>query len=800
VSYKNKNIQEAKRTEQPPKETDRPRIAKLAAPAEPVTFDHWCDVIAANFPSLVKPAEVCLSVIAQLLLNDVSNPFALALVDVPSSGKTITLNFFGGEPELTYTSDNFSPASFVSHASNVKREDLDDVDLLPRIRYRTLIVRELGPVFGANDDDLRKQLGILTRVLDGEGLQTDSGVHGRRGYEGDYLFMMLAGTPPIAPRVFKVMGNFGSRLFFLQLHTPEERAEDLIAQNLGEDRKCREDACKRATKGFLRTLWAVNQAGITWNKAGDSRDYLRVIAQCAILLAALRGAINVWPVGEDGEKLSHSIPVIEKPNRINCLFYNLARAHALVCGRRQLTAEDLWPVLDLTFDSAPRTRAKVFRGLIESGGTLTTSEVENFLCCSKHTALKEMEALSILGVVEKTGIPGHEGRPETLINLKDKFEWFTSEECQALLNRAHTPSVVNAANPPCVNAEAASETSQETVTQGENRALTQVCTTKADNGVATEARPILTSLIGRIRAEGNLHPKGHPDCPWGEHYPAEYTAALNFLSPPALEGQYDQEDIKRLYSDQKAHEKLSRLMFKIEAEDKRGTPLQSNRRVWSGGGFPAEYHAAQAYLADQAKRSPFPDMTDEEWLEYDARFKAGKALLTDGSPDILSGHWLHFRDAADFRAFYGKEGLLPETCVGLDDSGSRSELEAVQDTLSCGCKLADEPDGFFYHPGRNTARCTDCQSAEWIAQGFEVENGFPYGDWQATTERRLAEQARIGREQAEADLRWIKSEAGQKWLEAENRRFVASLKEKAQQHGWTQEQLRAEAESYGLIR
>ena len=171
-------------------------------------------MIRKNFPSLVRPAEACASVIAQILLNDVSNPFALALVDVPSSGKTITLNFFDGTPELTYTTDNFTPASFVSHASNVQRKELGNVDLLPRIRFRTLIVRELGSIFGAKDDDLIKSLGLLTRVLDGEGLETDSGVHGRRGYKGDYLFMLLAGTPPIPPRVFKVMGNFGSRCSF----------------------------------------------------------------------------------------------------------------------------------------------------------------------------------------------------------------------------------------------------------------------------------------------------------------------------------------------------------------------------------------------------------------------------------------------------------------------------------------------------------------------------------------------------------------------------------------------------------
>ena len=306
-------------------------------------FKQWQAVISDNFPAYARPAEICASVIVQLLLNDVANPFALALVDVPSSGKTITLNFFD-VPHLAYTTDNFTPASFVSHASNVKREELANVDMLPRIRYRTLIVRDLAPIFGVKEDELLKTIGILTRALDGEGLETDSGVHGKRGYKGDWLFMLLAGTTPIPPRVFKVMGTLGSRLFFLALHSNTKSHDELIAQNRGTARREKERTCREATDSFLRTLWTANPGGVDWNKNGDPEDCLRVIARCAELLAALRGTIQMWQSEHDGS-VSHSVPVIEQPDRINCLLYNLARGHALLCGRTQLATADLAPVL-----------------------------------------------------------------------------------------------------------------------------------------------------------------------------------------------------------------------------------------------------------------------------------------------------------------------------------------------------------------------------------------------------------------------------------------------------------------------
>jgi predicted transcriptional regulator len=149
------------------------------------------------------------------------------------------------------------------------------------------------------------------------------------------------------------------------------------------------------------------------------------------LLAALRGAIQMWQSEHDGS-VSHNVPVIEQPDRINCLLYNLARGHALLCGRTQLTTADLAPVLEVTFDSAPTIRAKVFRGLLEHGGIMKTSQVEKLLRCSKPTALKEMGALVVLGVADETETAPEYGRPEHELRLAERFEWFATDERKAL--------------------------------------------------------------------------------------------------------------------------------------------------------------------------------------------------------------------------------------------------------------------------------------------------------------------------------------------------------------------------------
>ena len=88
-------------------------------------------------------------------------------------------------------------------------------------------------------------------------------------------------------------------------------------------------------------------------------------------------------------------------------------------------------MLEVTFDSAPTIRSKVFRSLLEQNGTLKTGQVEKLLRCSKPTALKEMEALTVLGIADKTEGDSEYGRPEHELQVAEKFQWFAMDECRA---------------------------------------------------------------------------------------------------------------------------------------------------------------------------------------------------------------------------------------------------------------------------------------------------------------------------------------------------------------------------------
>jgi hypothetical protein len=376
------------------------------------------------FPEIVDEAITCLSVAASLLLADQQNPVALNFEGPPSSQKTTLIDFFAKAGDKVYRSDKFTPKSFVSHSASVSREKLNEIDLLPRIRHRLMLVPELAPLFGLRNEDLLENFTILTRVFDGDGLTTDSGVHGRRGHTGDYLFAWIGCTTPIEHRVWKTMGKLGSRLLFHEMPDDEEEAEELVEGVTGKlaypERVAR---CADAVAAFLDVLWQERGGvrGVCWDRASDPRDVLLRIADYAKVLARLRGTISIWREGSgDDETYNFSTPVIERPRRAMSLLYALARGHAIVHGSDRLSEADLPIVARSALESTPNDRRAVVRILLANEGIATTSAVEEALRCSAPTARAILETLDKLGV----GRFDNPGPPVTAaLTLADEFRW-----------------------------------------------------------------------------------------------------------------------------------------------------------------------------------------------------------------------------------------------------------------------------------------------------------------------------------------------------------------------------------------
>lgn len=380
--------------------------------------------------------EVCLSGVATLLLRDIKNPVGINLEGPPSSGKTTVLSFFYDLPEIVYRTDGFTPASFISHAANVKNAVLKKVDLLPKIKHKVLVVPELAPIFKDRQEDLVKNISILIRVFDGEGLGTDSGSKGRREYFGDYLFAWLGATTSLDYKVWKLMGKLGSRWLFYKLENnqnDEQKRDGLLDDLTGEKSyKERAEECRGAVCSFLKLLWenSGRVRGITWDRNQD-KEFVQVLIRVAQLITNIRSVVSVWRE-KDLENYNWSQAEIEEPQRLATLLYNVARGHAIIQGRRKLNEDDVKLAVDLAFNSMSNDRRLLLELLLDNKGKASTRDITERLGTSKPTALALMETLRILGIVTMEQEVLYEGKS---IELKEDFEWFLGEEFQTLRNQ-----------------------------------------------------------------------------------------------------------------------------------------------------------------------------------------------------------------------------------------------------------------------------------------------------------------------------------------------------------------------------
>ena len=62
--------------------------------------------------------------------------------------------------------------------------------MLSKMKNKLFLISE-APTFAAKEDDLIQVLGIMTRILDGHGYESDTGAHGHRGYCEEMMFTWI---------------------------------------------------------------------------------------------------------------------------------------------------------------------------------------------------------------------------------------------------------------------------------------------------------------------------------------------------------------------------------------------------------------------------------------------------------------------------------------------------------------------------------------------------------------------------------------------------------------------------------
>ncbi len=321
--------------------------------------------------------------------------------------------------------DKFTPASFVTHASNVKKEKLKDIDLLPKIKDRCLITKELALLFRGKETDLQDNFSILISVLDGKGYVSTSGVQGMRGYEGDISFSWLGATTPLSNQVHKIMAQLGTRLVFYNTDGEEKSIDELLEFAKRTNTTDAEAKCRQICHDFLEEFFKSHPVrSIQEDTLTFPEHLLERLVRYVDLMCHLRAGFSMKET-KDGEKI-FSKPELETPYRAITIFKNIAYGSALIHGRVEVKEDDLSQIEHIAYSSMPEQRRLVFQALVESGGEVTSSEVIKNTKMSRPTALHYMEELGHLGVVSF-----ERGSPSS-ITLNPQFNWLIKPSVKEL--------------------------------------------------------------------------------------------------------------------------------------------------------------------------------------------------------------------------------------------------------------------------------------------------------------------------------------------------------------------------------
>jgi len=384
-----------------------------------VTPDTWKEIVTRHFPNSVPVVEACLANYFSLLLQDLSNCPALVLIGPLSSSKTTVLEFL--DTHVIFPTDNFTPRSFVSHSANVEKPKLaTEVDLLPRIRHKMMVVKDLSPMFSKRADDVKEGMGVMTRVLDGRGYASDSGAHGHRGYSGDYVFGFLAATTPLGRNIWEMMSTLGPRLLFLQIEPEiETEAEQLWKLLSVVSYREKVEECRAAVSTYMEHLWERHGGirGLEWDRQADDRERMMELVRLANLGSALRGQPARENADPSLDEYYFSPAIVEGSDRYRSMLYNLARGHAISEGRMQLDISDVKMAADVTLSSGTPMKVRLLKSVLLSAEPLNITQLAAATGASDPTvnvAVGQMLRVGLLSIAQENRL---------LLAIGQQHEW-----------------------------------------------------------------------------------------------------------------------------------------------------------------------------------------------------------------------------------------------------------------------------------------------------------------------------------------------------------------------------------------
>jgi hypothetical protein len=363
------------------------------------------DKVQQHFPESLVPLKAALAVVAINSFQHNQQPVTLIFSGPSGSGKTQVLSLIiprdahNDLVKYVLRCDGFTARSFVTHSANIPKEKLEEIDLLPKIENKTLITKELAPVFRGDKDELIKTFAMLISILDGKGYISASGSQGLRGYDKPINFTWLGATTPLTNETFRLMAQLGTRLMFFDTGRGKKTIAQLVEFAERTDHFQKEEECAQSVQDYLQEYFKIHPPK-SFDESSISFDtkLMRQMCVYAKLMAHLRAALASRKEHESDDNDGECIPWKENEERAIIILKNIALGSALMEQRDHVNESDIMHIKHIALSSCPEGRRLVSKALLDCGGIATTRELMKMTGFSCPTCINYMKELSHLGV------------------------------------------------------------------------------------------------------------------------------------------------------------------------------------------------------------------------------------------------------------------------------------------------------------------------------------------------------------------------------------------------------------------
>ena len=375
-------------------------------------------------------------------------PIWLLVIGVPASSKTAMINLMR-IAENSYMLDTMTENAFMS--GFVPKNGGETFDLLPRLDGKCFMVKDLSAMFSMNEDTVKKLLGDLTSIFDGDYAKFTAT---RGELQCDALFSMIGCvTPATLEKHYVYARQLGPRFFYMGIPdlTEEERAQGfVIARQTKKQRDKDLDHAQRLASSFCtQKIERILQEKPEFTFADSSIETW--FEEASLLLARGRGLATVEretftnEKNEEVEYYDTKNVQIEQPWRIYNQLKALACALAFLRCRTVVQREELDSLRNILVSTMPVDRSAVLKQLIRQAG-LSAKEIGNAIDRSGNavrSTLKEMEAVGLVDSYLHHE-PGDTKAPK---------RYFILEQFVDILQAARIPPEFRAQSPESVKGE-----------------------------------------------------------------------------------------------------------------------------------------------------------------------------------------------------------------------------------------------------------------------------------------------------------------------------------------------------------